>query len=310
MANKLTVLAEKGNWYKGNTHCHTILSDGKWSPEKTAALYRDNGYSFLFLSDHRIYGHHSDLSSEEFLVIPATESDISVPDTVFKCFHIVGGYDPGLDRKPLADSDGSMNMPTWDGIGSVQRIVDDLNDHGNLAILAHPVWSRNNVADIQQLKGLTGLEIFNNVCDHEWNCGDSVLVWDLLLSEGHKLWGFASDDTHDPAVHALGGWIVVKAAELTPASIMEALRKGSFYSSTGPEIYEFYVQDGVAYVECSDAKAVHFMTYDNLGKSFRASDGATLSKAEHKLAGYEKYVRVEVVDAFGKRAWSNPIWIE
>lgn len=41
-------------WWKGNTHTHTLWSDGDAAPELAAAWYRENGYHFLVLSDHNI----------------------------------------------------------------------------------------------------------------------------------------------------------------------------------------------------------------------------------------------------------------
>jgi len=41
-------------WWKGNTHTHTLWSDGDAAPEIAAAWYRENGYHFLVLSDHNI----------------------------------------------------------------------------------------------------------------------------------------------------------------------------------------------------------------------------------------------------------------
>ena len=40
-------------FYRGNTHCHTTRSDGRRSPEEVIALYREAGYDFLTLTDHR-----------------------------------------------------------------------------------------------------------------------------------------------------------------------------------------------------------------------------------------------------------------
>lgn len=39
-------------WFRGNLHCHTLWSDGDDLPESVAEWYRDNGYSFLAISDH------------------------------------------------------------------------------------------------------------------------------------------------------------------------------------------------------------------------------------------------------------------
>lgn len=42
------------NWYRGNTHTHTLWSDGDAPPERVARWYREQGYQFLVLSDHNI----------------------------------------------------------------------------------------------------------------------------------------------------------------------------------------------------------------------------------------------------------------
>ena len=40
------------NWYKGNTHLHTLWSDGDAAPEVAVKYYKDRGYNFLAISDH------------------------------------------------------------------------------------------------------------------------------------------------------------------------------------------------------------------------------------------------------------------
>lgn len=46
--------APSARWWKGNTHTHTLWSDGDAAPEVAAAWYRGSGYHFLVLSDHNI----------------------------------------------------------------------------------------------------------------------------------------------------------------------------------------------------------------------------------------------------------------
>lgn len=41
-------------WYRGNTHTHTLWSDGDAAPEVVADWYVENGYQFLVLSDHNL----------------------------------------------------------------------------------------------------------------------------------------------------------------------------------------------------------------------------------------------------------------
>ena len=41
-------------WLKGNTHTHTIESDGDSTPDESCAWYREHGYQFLVLTDHNL----------------------------------------------------------------------------------------------------------------------------------------------------------------------------------------------------------------------------------------------------------------
>src|SRR5687767_2773640 len=42
-------------WFKGNTHAHTLESDGDSTPEEVTRWYKDHGYHFLVLSDHNVH---------------------------------------------------------------------------------------------------------------------------------------------------------------------------------------------------------------------------------------------------------------
>jgi len=44
----------EARWFKGNTHTHTLWSDGDAAPELVADWYASHGYDFLVLSDHNV----------------------------------------------------------------------------------------------------------------------------------------------------------------------------------------------------------------------------------------------------------------
>ena len=83
--------------------------------------------------------------------------------------------------------------------------------------------------------------------------------------------------------------------------VCEALREGKFYTSTGPEIYDFYVEDGIAHVECSSVKMIKFQ-YGHLPSRVFRSRHRLLTQAEYKLPEYFTYVRATIMDAQGNRA--------
>lgn len=67
-----------GNFYKGNMHCHSTLSDGKQTPEELKALFTANGYSFLAITDHECMYRHPELDDENFITI--TSSEIAIKE--------------------------------------------------------------------------------------------------------------------------------------------------------------------------------------------------------------------------------------
>lgn len=45
---------DASRWFKGNTHTHSLWSDGNDFPEMIVSWYKNRGYDFLALSDHNI----------------------------------------------------------------------------------------------------------------------------------------------------------------------------------------------------------------------------------------------------------------
>lgn len=64
MSKKISLLPETGNFYKANLHCHTVISDGKLTPEEVKKAYMEQGYSVVAYTDHRNYQWHKELTYE------------------------------------------------------------------------------------------------------------------------------------------------------------------------------------------------------------------------------------------------------
>ena len=101
---------------------------------------------------------------------------------------------------------------------------------------------------------------------------------------------------------------MVKAQELTLDSIMEALRTGAFYSTLGPEITDMTLDDKALTVKCSPAQSIVFKSECSRGRRVLPPEGELLTEATYSIPGSVKYVRVEITDASGKKAWSNPFF--
>src|SRR5262245_25230615 len=73
-----TTAPAKPRWYKGNTHTHTLNSDGDSTPDDVVRWYREHGYQFLVLTDHNFLTSVDGLNAlhgadEQFLVVRGEE---------------------------------------------------------------------------------------------------------------------------------------------------------------------------------------------------------------------------------------------
>jgi len=293
----------QGKWYKGNVHAHTTVSDGTRTPETLVDMYREAGYDFLSVTDHSVVANTSGLGSPGFLLVPGEEICVG-RSHAGTLYHLVAlGVEETL---PFSDFDRELDP---------QRVVDHINEIGGISILAHPYWSGLNHRDMMTLERYHGVEIYNTSCDYERNTGLSASHIDGVIVAGRRPWIYAVDDHHGadrPSVplDACGAWISVKAASLSRESIMESIRGGLFYSSTGPEIKDISIDGGgVISVECSRVKTISFVSTPSLGMRFHAVD-EPLTGATYPGRPGETYVRVEVTDYMGRTAWSNPIYNE
>jgi histidinol phosphatase-like PHP family hydrolase len=64
---KKYLLPREGHFYKANLHCHSTLSDGRWTPEEIKENYKNHGYSVVAYTDHDVFVTHNELADEDFL---------------------------------------------------------------------------------------------------------------------------------------------------------------------------------------------------------------------------------------------------
>ena len=98
-------------------------------------------------------------------------------------------------------------------------------------------------------------------------------------------------------------------AENNVNAILKALEDGAFYFSTGPEIYDFYVKDGKAVVECSPAAMIRLHSDCHPTRLCQDPEGKPVTRAEFDVSDYD-YIRITVIDEQGRHAWTNPIFLD
>jgi hypothetical protein len=301
--SRLTTIIDGGQWYKGNTHAHTCLSDGNWTPAELASQYIRRGYSFIAITDHRRYGVHAELNRPGFLVLPGVELDTETAGPPAFCHHVVGLGLPGQNQLQHGQSVEYPADTTLTGL------VQLLRSKGNLCLYAHPNWSHVSQEALLDIDGLAGLEIFNNLCEvnHASGCADAW--YDRLLWQGRRLWCVACDDTHQYSQDAGGGFIMVKSETLTAEAVIGSLLTGSFYASEGPAIDSFFVEDGQAFLQCSPCRSVGFLTDSCPGTAWQ-DPAAAIREAVWPIHAAARYCRAVCTDRYGRRAWSQPIWLD
>ncbi|MBQ9097730.1 MAG: PHP domain-containing protein [Clostridia bacterium] len=301
----------KNQMLKGGLHCHTTRSDGALSPEQIMNVYKDLGYDFLAITDHRKYNLTNYAPEIGLTIIPGMEYNNAPRRSIAdggRCFHTLC-LGPLKENGNGFEQDQECIPCPADNQEEYQPYLYEIHEKNNITVVNHPVYSKIPPSYFEKLRGNFAMEIYNaDSALH--NMDTDAQYWDEILGKGIKIYGIASDDAH--SIHLCGsGWVMVNS-ENNVDSILKALFKGAFYSSCGPEIYDFYVKDNVAVIDCSPASKIRLHSDKHVTRIHHSEDN-NLTHAEFELNTVEEsydYVRISVVDANEKIAWTNPIFLK
>lgn len=310
MKRQQAFIDKEKSFQKGGLHCHTTRSDGVGSPEEVMKFAHEHGFDFLALTDHQIYNHTNYAPETGILLVPGTEhSNILVYSHGFRCFHTVCVGPSPEDGNGFAN-DEKLPGTNFQSSEEYQPWLDEAHGKKNLTILCHPQWSNTSAKYFENQKGNFAMEIWNSGCALAEDCDADAAYWDELLGQGKIIYGVATDDAH-VFDHLCKGWVMVKADKDLNA-ILAALENGEFYSSCGPEIYDFYVDGDKVVLECSPVARARLHS-DMHPNQVRVDENGNITRAEFTLnhwAGPYDYVRASIVDKDGKQAWTNPIFLD
>lgn len=267
-------------WLRGNLHTHTTLSDGCLSPQETVDRYAALGHDFLALSDHDRHSDYRGLDARGMLLVPAVEVSAGGEHVLVL----------GADREVEPDRDRG-------------KVIAAALAAGGLAVLCHPNWERHfdhcPFERLLELPGYAGLEVYNGGVEDGPGSALAADKWDRLLGAGRRVWGLATDDCHRADGYGRG-WCAVRARERSLPAVMEALRAGSFYASSGVEIESVAVEGGRVRVVAPGAEVIAAV----------GGYGARLAFAEGSELAYEPGpevdgFRVECFGRAGRMAWTQ-----
>ena len=106
----------------------------------------------------------------------------------------------------------------------------------------------------------------------------------------------------------------VKAESLDPDALLDALKKGHYYSSQGPQIHELSLSRKELTIACSPVDTIvvlcgHSRTVNRMAAPSPAPPSISRSsKKGWLLTKQSPWLRIFLIDHAGKRAWTNPIW--
>jgi hypothetical protein len=282
--------AVAGVFRKAQFHLHTSNSfDGHHAgtPRETARAFKDAGFGFVVFTDH---DHASaGLSDETFLAATGYEST-------------------GADGHIGAWFTDVVVDPRW----PAQRRIDAIRKAGGLVALNHPDYSVGFRA--QQMLALSDyhfLEIYNHITTPvdgklSENLTANLEKWRQLVERRGRerpVWGIAVSDAHDGSTG--GGWTVVKTAEVSAPALKGALLRGAMYGSTGADFRSLDVVGGAIVVEAASPSRIRFVDQD--GRIIHEEQGL---RSAYRPDEGTRWVRVELLDAGGGMAWSQPFWID
>lgn len=326
-----TADAQAQRWFRGNTHTHTLRSDGDSPPDSAARWYRDNGYGFLFITDHETITDPAPLNAKfgkpgSFLLIVGQEVTQRLADTRkegARQLH-VNSLGASAVVMPLGER-GLANGITVRA--AYERNLKEIKAAGGVPQVNHPNfrWSVR-LDDLLALPDSTLMEIANahilvnnqgGASDDGVQVPSTEALWDSLLTRGKVIFGVGDDDSHSFKPEFADGheqtrpgraWTMVRADTLTSEAILSGLRRGDFYASTGVTISNLVMGAQVVRLSMPPTNDRRYVT-EFIGRNGRVLARVQGPVAEYRVRGDEGYVRARVTDSNGLMAWTQPIML-
>lgn len=224
-------LPQRGpGWYRGDLHSHTNHSDAN---QRTVAdlvqMAREAQLDFLFLTDHNTTSSLAEveaLGDENLLTAGGLEL------TTFWGHALYLGTRAWVDWRIRP------------GDHAIERIAATADADGHVFVIAHPqsigdpYCTGCNWRYGEMMPGNARLvEIWNGPWNGDLNNEPALALWYDWLNQGLRLVGTAGSDTHGPGDYAKRpGFNVIYADQLSEAALLNGLRAGHLYLSSGPQV--------------------------------------------------------------------------
>lgn len=291
----------------GNTRIKVALHakmsktcDGR-SPEDVARAYFEEGYDAIAVTDSWKYTDEGELSG--IMIISGCEYDVGA-DGGYGKYHVIG---IGMTSDPEIPADWKHMIKT--SAAKAAEIVKRINFHNGFSFLSRSALNGNVPEEILELSELGGIEIFGATPERIGKMGYSGQIVDSLASMGCVLPVVAADDSICFESNGYGETVMVEATDLDMQSIVRALKAGRFYSTQGPELHLIMTAPDRVKIICSPSDRIEIFTNCRRTEPF-VIEGEGIVEADYTVDKNESFVRAQLTDTLGRRAWSNIIKLD
>ena len=270
------------------------------SADEIAAEYLDRGYDAISLTENWKYTPDCEIGGIK--IISGCEYSVGGLGEGEEAYHILG---IGMTSDPEVPS-------AWQNMKKTARakaceIVKMIQKRNGFAVVAYPAHNANDADRLLDLGDFDGLEIFNSETKYGVMCdGYAGKTADRLSGFGLSPVLIASNGLNCYEDEAFICSLMVEATDMDTDHILRSLRQGRFYSTEGPAIHIERVGADKVRVICSPAERIEF--FSDLGQtSGKIIDGENLIEVSYVIKEGERFVRAEVTDKNGLRAWTNTV---
>ena len=188
-------------------------------------------------------------------------------------------------------------------------LINKLHEKGFIVSYNHPSWSLEDELDYINYENIDIVEIYNGDCMTNTYCDDEH-VFEDMLRHGKKVYCMCTDDNHNAREDSFLGWVNIEADNLEYNEVINAIKNGEFYASTGPEIYSLTFDGERVKIETSPVKEIGLCTKGRRAPKITAKDGEFITSAEFELKDSDVYFRLRIIDEKCKKAYTQAYFLE
>lgn len=204
-------------------HCHTIHSDGNFTPRELQLSAKENGLSLIALTDHNTFSGYEEIDNNIIKTIKGIEW------TTYFGHMLVLGAKSFVDWRDATDD-------------NIDEKVAQVRKNGGLVGVAHPFQLGSPMCTggrwdfkVQKWENVNYIEIWHeSFSENNYENDKATAFWKSLLDKGYKLACTYGRDWHrEEKTKNYGCTYLDIPGKINPENALDAIKKGRTVASTG-----------------------------------------------------------------------------